>query len=79
MDDDLKSTFISADELMTAAEVCRMLGIARTTLHRYSTTAKFPRPLRLSGSTLRYRRSAICAWLAVLAHRSETEVVRGDH
>lgn len=52
------------DELLTIAEVCEELGIARATFYRWRAHRKGPASLRLPNGTVRIRRSALTAFIA---------------
>ena len=50
--------------LLTRAEVQKRLSISRTSIYRLlESDASFPRPLQISGRTLRWREAAITAWI----------------
>lgn len=52
------------DELLSIAEVCEELGIARATFYRRCAQRKGPASLRLPNGTVRIRRSALTASIA---------------
>ena len=50
--------------LLTRAQVQERLSISRTSIYRLlESDESFPRPLRISGRTLRWREAAIAAWI----------------
>lgn len=51
------------DKLLTQAEVCERLGMAKSTLKRGVTTGVLPRPLRIGRRLLRWPESRIEGWL----------------
>ncbi len=53
----------SDEALLDTREICRLLGISRTTLWRLRQRRDFPSPIRLSTCRIAWRRDAIDAWL----------------
>lgn len=53
----------SDEALLDTREICRLLGISRTTLWRLRQRRDFPSPIRLSTRRIAWRRDAIDAWL----------------
>jgi predicted DNA-binding transcriptional regulator AlpA len=51
------------DELLSIAEVCEELGIARATFYRWRAHRKGPASLRLPNGTVRIRRSVLTAFI----------------
>ncbi|MGO4891140.1 helix-turn-helix transcriptional regulator [Flavobacterium sp. W21_SRS_FM6] len=51
------------DRLLTATEVQDFLNISETSLWRKRKDSKFPRPYKLGGNALRWRREEIAHWL----------------
>ena len=52
------------DRLLTRREVQDRLSVSRTTIYRLiENDASFPRPLKIGGSTLRWREEAVTAWI----------------
>ena len=51
--------------LLSASELCPILGVSRATLHRATRSQGFPRPVQIMGSTraARYDSRAVWAWL----------------
>ncbi len=50
--------------LLTRGEVQERLSISRTSIYRLlESDASFPKPIRIAGRTLRWRESAIAAWI----------------
>lgn len=65
------------EQLLTAAQVCRWLGVTRTTLHRFAAAdPTFPKPMRLAPRTLRYQKRVIRDWLNEL--RSRASIAEGS-
>lgn len=59
-----------AIEIIRIREVCRMTGLARTTLWRRVSAGQFPAPLRLGGpgtKAVGWARSAVQDWLQGLS------------
>ncbi|WP_034266765.1 helix-turn-helix transcriptional regulator [Actinospica robiniae] len=54
---------MARDELLTVPQVASELQISRATLYRWVETGKGPKPLKLPGGTLRFRRSALDRFL----------------
>lgn len=53
-----------AHTLLTAAEVCARLSIARSTLYELmKADPTFPRPLKLGAKAIRFRASDVAAWI----------------
>ncbi len=52
-----------SEEMLTRAQVLKVLGVSRTTLWRWQAAGEFPSPLRLGDATFRWRRAEIEAWL----------------
>lgn len=51
--------------LLSASELCPILGVSRATLHRATRSQGFPRPVQIMGSTraARYDSRAVWAWI----------------
>lgn len=61
--DDLDELALDLADLMTVKDVCRTLGISRSTLYaRLDSDPSFPRPLKIGGLT-RFREDELEAWL----------------
>jgi predicted DNA-binding transcriptional regulator AlpA len=56
------ATVLALEQLLTRAEVCRWLGISRTTSYRLQ-GSYLPMPLRIAPGVIRWRRSEIEALL----------------
>ena len=54
------------DRLLTAADVQAVVGLGHATIYRRIAAGTFPRPRRLSPGCVRWRLSAINAWLEAL-------------
>lgn len=50
-------------ELLTPNEAARMLGISRATLDRMTSSGKMLRPVRLNGTSPRFRRRELQSWI----------------
>ncbi|MBS7702666.1 helix-turn-helix transcriptional regulator [Chelatococcus asaccharovorans] len=51
-------------ELIDGVEVCRVLGISRSSLWRLVRDGMFPRPIALSAQTRRWRREDLAKYIA---------------
>lgn len=51
------------DPIMRPRQVCRAIGLSRTTLWRRIRDGDFPRPLRLGGNAIGWRASVVAAYL----------------
>lgn len=51
------------EQLMTAAEVARLLNVAPATLYAWRCRNKGPRSTKLPSGSIRYRRADVEAWL----------------
>ncbi|MBS7698689.1 MULTISPECIES: helix-turn-helix domain-containing protein [unclassified Chelatococcus] len=54
---------VTASELIDGAEVCRVLGISRSSLWRLVRDGVFPRPIALSAQTRRWRREDLAKYI----------------
>ena len=54
-------------QLLKNSEVCRMVGISRTTLWRLVRDGTFPNPLKISSMTRRWPASEVEAWMRSLS------------
>ena len=54
------------DYLINAKEVCKQVGLSRVTIYRRMNEGTFPAALKLSGNVVRWRQSAIKAWIEKL-------------
>lgn len=52
-----------ADRLLRRREVEKWCGIATTTLYRLMNNGEFPEPLRITRKSIRWKESAIQAWI----------------
>ena len=52
--------------LLRLREVCRLLAVSRSTIYQWVADGRFPRPLRLSERSVRWRFSDIESWRAEL-------------
>ena len=63
-------TTVEMPEMLTQAEVCSLLGISRSTLHRWdSEFPNFPEPRKI-GRLVRYDAAEIRAWLLAQPRRT---------
>lgn len=53
--------------LIRLSEVCRMLGISRSTIYKRLSEGTFPQPIRLGPMTVRWQIEAIDSWRNALA------------
>ena len=49
--------------LIDARDLARLLTVSPATIWRMRAAGRLPAPIRLTGSTLRWRRSEVLAWL----------------
>ena len=59
----MKYSKLMKDSLLTPCQVADLCRVHPATLRRWARTGRFPPPLRLSPSTLRWRRESVEAWL----------------
>ena len=66
---------VRVPELLTQQEVCRLIGISRSTLHRWvREDPDFPQPQRYGTSTVRWRSDEIATYIA-----SRPRIEYADH
>lgn len=53
--------------LIRLTDVCRLVGLSRSTIYRRVSDGTFPRPLRASVRSVRWRMQHILDWSAGLA------------
>ena len=53
---------LKTEEMLTAEEVCRLMGFSKVTLWRHVRAGKFPQPVRTGTQILRWRGSVIEAY-----------------
>jgi len=58
--------------LLKSSEICEKVGVTKSCIYRWINEGKFPRPLKLSPTCVRWRESDIIRWL------KEAEVPSGD-
>lgn len=51
------------DRLLRATEVCQMIGVSRTTLHRIVKTGEFPPAIRIGKRGSRWHLSEVVEWM----------------
>jgi excisionase family DNA binding protein len=51
-------------ELLTTTEAAKLCGIGSRTLWRWSHSGRAPRPVKLSGRCVRYKRADVLKWIA---------------
>jgi predicted DNA-binding transcriptional regulator AlpA len=54
------------EQLITQKQVIDLVGLSRMTLYRYRREGIFPAPAKLRNGGLRWRASAVQAWIAAL-------------
>lgn len=54
----------AAERLITVADVCAELQVARSTFYRWLSTGRGPKSVKLPNGKVRIRRSDLDAWLA---------------
>ena len=59
----------NAPRLLKSREVCEMLGISKSTLHRMVRRGLFPRPLKPSPGTSRWPRQVVDDYIEDLPRR----------
>ncbi|MEO1724052.1 MAG: AlpA family transcriptional regulator [Pseudomonadota bacterium] len=57
----------SIDPILRRPDVERLTGLARSTIYARMADGTFPKPIKLGGSAVGWRQSAIAAWLAALS------------
>jgi prophage regulatory protein len=51
------------EQILRIADVCKMLGIARSTIYLWQKTANFPYPRKLGDRAVGWRQADIDRWL----------------
>lgn len=64
---------METERLLSMAEVAKICGLSKVTLWRMRKEGRFPAPLELGAKTLRWRESAVLAWIEGLPARENTE------
>lgn len=60
-----RGVFLMAEnKLLTLSEVCELVGLSHTSIHRLRVEGDFPVPVRLGRATIRWRRGEVEKWLA---------------
>lgn len=54
---------LDPDEMLTPADVCRLLKVGGTTLSNWRATGQGPAWFRIGARDIRYRRSDLRAWV----------------
>ncbi|MFU2060105.1 helix-turn-helix transcriptional regulator, partial [Avibacterium volantium] len=54
---------ITLSRYANAKEVCALLGISKTAIHKYSKSGTFPKPIKI-GNCLRWNMESVRAWIA---------------
>jgi predicted DNA-binding transcriptional regulator AlpA len=70
---DLPSTDITP-ELLRPAEAARLIGCGVRSLWRWSRSGAAPAPVRIGGTTVRYRASELREWIARGCPRVDNEL-----
>lgn len=55
---------IDGRELLRLAEVCKLLGLSRSTIYAAVANGKFPRAVRIGVRAVRWRSADVSTWLA---------------
>ncbi|MDE0331482.1 MAG: helix-turn-helix domain-containing protein [Nitrospinae bacterium] len=55
---------MAANDLLTMKQVCELVGLSHTTIHRLRNENDFPSPIKLGQAAVRFRRDEVEAWLA---------------
>ena len=53
-----------ADRFLNESEVCKMIGVRRSTVRRMIAASSFPRPYRLSPNRVGWLESEVLAWIS---------------
>lgn len=53
----------TTDRILSPADVCKMLGITRSSLSRWRAEGEFPKPIRIGPNRVGWRSSTISDWL----------------
>lgn len=75
-------TDLDVDRFLSKREVCRRLGISRSTLERRIKAGAFPVPIHVSVGRVGWLTSTVNAWIAAQiarAHRSPSPVLEAAH
>lgn len=59
----VKDNETDLEVLLRQKEVIRLVGVTRVTLWRWARQGHFPKPVRLVGPSIAWRRSDVAAWL----------------
>ena len=51
------------DRILRPRDVCRVIGLSRTTLWRWQRAGDFPRPVRLGRNSIGWRASTVQEWI----------------
>ena len=68
----------SAPKLLNAREVCQMLGISISTLHRMIRRGQFSRPLKPSPGTSRWPRQDVVDYIEALPRRGDPATMKPE-
>lgn len=64
------------DRLIRKPELCKILGLSKTTIEKLVRTGSLPSPVKITGYAVAWRQSDISAWIASLpSERGEVENV----
>lgn len=73
MEEALTTATTSLASLLTPAEVALLLGVAKSTLERWRIVGDGPPFIKLSRSTVRYRRDDVSAFVAACSKRNTAQ------
>lgn len=60
---DLSKTGVNPDSLLTAIQVKNLIGRSMSTLYRWVSDGRFPKPLKIGPSAIGWRASDYLKWL----------------
>ena len=55
---------MTPSDLLTMKQVCQLVGLSHSTIHRLRNEDDFPSPIKLGQAAVRFRRNEVEAWLA---------------
>jgi excisionase family DNA binding protein len=64
----VKPPLFLGTDMLTAAQVCKLLAMSRPTLYRWVAEKRFPSPIKMGSRMARWTPSAIESWLALRAN-----------
>ena len=54
---------MNASDLLTMKQVCQLVGLSHSTIHRLRNEDDFPSPIKLGQAAVRFRRNEVEGWL----------------